>query len=126
MDDAYYLIEAAGVTYLTGGWHTSIRADYVDVTPQRPHGLNYGLVLNDPDGNRVLGFDNSHGYEGASPEEPFDHEHKFNKPWKTHKYEYKSAVHIIADFYERIDAFISSYRERTGVELRFLECGDEQ
>ena len=32
----------------------------VEVSPERPHGLNYSLSLHDEDGKRLLGFDNAH------------------------------------------------------------------
>jgi hypothetical protein len=30
-------------------------------TPERPHGLRYSFTLHDPNGNRLMGFDNAHG-----------------------------------------------------------------
>lgn len=32
----------------------------VPPTTSRPHGLRYSFTLHDPDGNRLIGFDNAH------------------------------------------------------------------
>jgi len=40
----------------------------VPASPERPHGLSYSLTLHDPQGDRVLGFDNAHPVsEGSGP-----------------------------------------------------------
>ena len=45
---------------MTNGWQVIIRAEWTDVSAGRPHGVSYGLVLKDAEGNRLLGFHNSH------------------------------------------------------------------
>ena len=32
----------------------------IELTSERPHGLNYSLTLHGPDGSRLVGFDNAH------------------------------------------------------------------
>src|ERR1700719_4549394 len=40
----------------------------VPASLERPHGLSYSLTLHDPQGDRVLGFDNAHPVsEGSGP-----------------------------------------------------------
>jgi len=124
MNDALDLIDIAGVRRMTGGWHVSIRAELVDATPQRPKGVDYGLVLNNPNGERVLGFDNSHAYDGADSNEPFDHEHRRGKPGRTFRYDYTTSWALLSDFWDRIDEYIEFHQERTGETLEFLDEGE--
>jgi len=56
-------------------------------------------VLCDRYGNRVLGFDSSHGY---------DHEHP---PRKGKPYRFTTAENLIADFYKRVDAWFRAEQE---------------
>jgi hypothetical protein len=47
-------------------------------TPERPHGLRYALTLHDPDGRRLVGFDNAHGVprQGSRFRKPsVEHDH---------------------------------------------------
>ena len=66
------LIDWAGVYPMTNGWQVIIRAEWTDVSAGRPHGVSYGLVLKDAEGNRLLGFDNSHLPDGGEDGQPFD------------------------------------------------------
>ncbi len=110
----------AGVRRLTNGWQLVIRAEWIDVTPQRPHGLSYALILQDERGNRLLGFDNAHSYDGAEPEEPFDHEHPAFRVDRRIKYEFRTASALIADGFDRIEAYCAAQNAA----FEFLE--DEQ
>lgn len=87
-----------------GGW-VVVHVERVDVTVQRPHGIRYGLVLQDPDKQRVLGFDNSHGFDGAADDDPFDHEHALGRVARRIRYDFKSASLLLADFFDRCDAY---------------------
>jgi hypothetical protein len=97
------LIEWAGVYPMTNGWQVVIRAEWVDVSAGRPHGLDYGLLLQDSDGNRLLGFDNAHGADGADENEPFDHEHPANSVGRTYPYKFSSAAQLKTDFFDRVE-----------------------
>lgn len=87
-----------------GGW-VVIRAEMTDVTPQTPHGLDYALVAQDSDKQRVLGFDNSHGYDDAPDEAPFDHEHPFGRVDRRIPYAFRSVGDLISDFFNRCEAY---------------------
>ena len=43
-----------------GGYHTKFEIARVRATPERPHGLRYSFTLHDPQGKRLLGYDNAH------------------------------------------------------------------
>jgi hypothetical protein len=51
-DDTQFLFEE--------GYWVKLEVRRTDPTPQRPHGLSYSFTLHDPDGQRLLGFDNAH------------------------------------------------------------------
>jgi hypothetical protein len=46
---------------LEKGYWLKFEIARVEPTPERPHGLRYAFTLHDPDGKRLVGFDNAHG-----------------------------------------------------------------
>jgi len=93
-NDYAYLLDLHGFSHHAGpdghGFACTIRAE-------KKHGkVSYAVVLCDKYGNRILGFDNSHGY---------DHEHP---PRKGKPYQFTTAERLMADFYERVDAYFRS------------------
>ena len=93
--DAYrYLLDLDGFSHHAGpegrGFDCAFRAE-------GKHGKgSYAVVLCDRYGNRIMGFDNSHGYD---PEHP---------PKKGKPYRFITAERLMADFYERVDAYFRS------------------
>jgi Family of unknown function (DUF6516) len=114
--DLLSLIAQSGVHLMPNGWRVVIKAHWADgITPQCPHGLRYALVLKDHNGDRRLGFDNSHGFDGASPDDPFDHEHRPGRPGRRYRYPFTTAAALLADFFERAIA----HCEAEGVAFEF-------
>jgi hypothetical protein len=99
------------------GWRVIKRADWADVTSQRPHGLSYALILQDRGGRRILGFDNSHAYDGAPAAAPWDHEHRPGRVGQRFPYVFKSASSLINDFFDRLEAHTAT----AGVSCQFLD-----
>ncbi len=97
------LIDQAGVWHMPNGWQVIIRVEWCDITTGRPHGLSYALILNDEHGQRLLGFDNSHGFDGAGDGDPFDHEHRFGKVGQRFQYDFKSPAMLLTDFFDRVE-----------------------
>jgi hypothetical protein len=100
--EAVALIELAGLWPMPTGWQVVIRAEWCDVTPGRPHGLSYALILQDEKGERLLGFDNSHGFDGAGDDVPFDHEHRFGRVGQRFRYDFTSPSVLVTDFFDRV------------------------
>jgi Family of unknown function (DUF6516) len=111
------LIEQAGVYPMPNGWQVVIRAEWTDVSAQRPHGLSYGLILQDERGERLLGFDNSHQFDFAGPDDPFDHEHKAGRVGQCHRYDFRSGSMLVSDFFARIENLC----KMKGVDFAFVE-----
>lgn len=106
--DLLALIGIAGVHQMSNGWQVVIRAEWVDATPQRPHGLSYALILQDGSGDRLLGFDNAHGFDGAIATDPFDHEHPAGRVGRRIKYPFTSASALVTDFFGRAQSYCDS------------------
>jgi hypothetical protein len=90
---------------MVNGWRVIKRSELTDVTPQRPHGMSYALILQDEAGNRLLGFDNSHAFDGAAPEDRYDHEHRPGQIGQRFRYDFVTASDLISDFFERLERY---------------------
>jgi hypothetical protein len=97
------LMEQAGIWPMPNGWQVVIRAEWCDVTSGRPYGLSYALILLDERGDRLLGYDNSHGFDGASDDDPFDHEHRLGLVGQRFQYHFTSPNALLADFFDRVE-----------------------
>jgi hypothetical protein len=103
--DLLLLVERAGVYRMECGWQVVIRADWVDPTPQQPHGLNYALILQDERGHRIFGYDNSHAYDGATVDDRWDHEHRVSQVGRRFRYDFASASELITQFFEALVSY---------------------
>lgn len=99
-----WLIEEAKVWQMPNGWQVVIRAERCDETNGRPVGLSYGLILQDQSGERLLGFDNSHGFDGAADDDPFDHEHRYGLVGRRYQYHFESPARLFEDFFDRVES----------------------
>ena len=85
-----------------------------EVTPDRPHGLNYSLTLHAPDGTRLVGFDNAHPVRerygpGNRARVESDHRHRLRT---IRPYDYTDAATLLEDFWKEVDAVL---RERGSI-----------
>jgi hypothetical protein len=90
-----------------GGYWVKIEAWTVEPKEGIPHGIRYSLTLHDPNGTRVLGYDNSHaigapkkGFAGRRLE--YDHVHRHAKD-KGAPYEFSGADQLLKDFFKEVD-----------------------
>ncbi|MEE8552841.1 MAG: DUF6516 family protein [Desulfobacterales bacterium] len=88
------------------GYRVEINAHRVKPTPNRPHGIKYRLVLLDPNGTRIIGYDNKHKHRAKTKRKKyggrkitFDHKHKLEK---VTNYEFESAIQLLIDFWNDI------------------------
>jgi hypothetical protein len=49
------------IHHLEEGYWIKFEIKRVKATKERPHGLSYSFTLHDPEGARLVGFDNAHG-----------------------------------------------------------------
>jgi hypothetical protein len=88
-----------------GDFEVIIKVISVAVTPERPHGLKYTLVLIDAKGERVICFDNAHAVSlgpgpGKKLSRQYDHKHIGNKVFP---YTFEDAHLLVADFWAEVD-----------------------
>lgn len=121
-EDVAWLVDLSGVRGLVCGWSVVIRAELCDPSPGRPKGLSYALILNDESGNRILGLDNSHAFDGATAEDPFDHEHRPGKAGQRFPYGYVDCGQLLKDFLDRVEAWC----DRTNTPFDFEDDSDDQ
>src|SRR5215470_4875339 len=91
--DLRILVDLAGTWRMENGWQIIIRAEWVDQSPGRPHGLSYALILQNEDEKRLLGFDNSHLADAVG---------------RTFAYKFKSVSQLLKDFFERCGSYCKS------------------
>jgi hypothetical protein len=80
----------------------------VPVSPERPHGLCYSLTLHDPQGNRVLGFDNAHPVrEGSGPgaRTRIGHDRR-RRGHSVRFYDYRDAGTLMMDFWTEVESVL--------------------
>lgn len=91
----------------TSGHSVKFEIYQVDPNEQRPHGLYYSFTMHDPEGKRILGFDNAHPvpHVGSkfirSPVEA-DHWHR-DETDKGRPYNYVDATTLLLDFFAAVE-----------------------
>lgn len=118
--DLRNLIEQSGIHRMANGYQVVIRANWTDACEQKPHALDYALILQNEHGTRILGFDNSHAYDGAGEDEPWDHEHKPGMVGQRFRYDFMNAGQLLTDFFERVE----TYHNSLGLTAEF--CSEEE
>lgn len=103
-----YLLAFDGAEYLfEAGYWVKIEVKRTAPTAQRPHGLSYSLTLHDPEGVRLLGFDNAHGVAprgGRYGTRPVAHDHWHRTETdKGRPYEFSSALRLVQDFLDEVE-----------------------
>ena len=69
----------------------------------RPFGIKYSLTLHEPNGKRLLGYDNAHNISKSNVDVNFDHKHKGER---IVKYNYQNAEQLLADFWKDVDLIL--------------------
>jgi hypothetical protein len=94
------------VHWLEQGYRLKFEIKRVEPTQERPHGLRYAFTLHDPDGKRLVGFDNAHAV--AAIGSPFkerppaaDHWHRTEKD-EGRPYHFLNAQRLIEDFFSEV------------------------
>jgi len=108
------------------GYHVRFEIRRVGRTAERPHGLRYSLTLHDPDGARLIGFDNAHivraqGSRFSPRPDAADHWHRSEND-EGRPYDFKDAATLIEDFMNEVERVLA---ER-GVPVNVVADGDER
>ena len=94
-----------------GHFEAIFKITRVAVTPEKPHGINYSLVLLNAECKRVVCFDNAHAVSlGSGPGkkhvEQYDHKHIGNR---VTPYLFKDPYTLVADFWNEVDKLIKRF-----------------
>lgn len=84
------------------GYWVKFEIKRVAASPERPHGLRYSFTLHDPDGMRLIGYDNAHRIQTRKgrPVEA-DHWHRTSND-QGRPYNFKDVVTLLGDFRDEI------------------------
>ena len=86
----------------------------MQVSEAVPHGVRYSLILHNPRGLRILGYDNAHavkkrsGFSGRKL--AYDHKHRNAKDSGIH-YEFRDAHQLLSDFFADVDRVLKTDKE---------------
>lgn len=100
------LLDLDGSIFEVGsGYWVEMRAARVPPTSARPHGVTYALCLLDPDGERLVCYDNAHASsEGRAPSRraraTHDHRHVGKRVMP---YVYTDAETLLEDFWADVE-----------------------
>lgn len=104
------------------GYWVKFEIKRVEKTRERPHGLRYSFTLHDPQGQRLIGYDNAHRVQtrkGRTVEA--DHWHRASDDPGT-PYRFTDAATLIGDFMDEVERVLS---ER-GVQVAVVETGEKE
>lgn len=110
---------------LEEGYWMKFEIRRIEPTDERPHGLYYSFTLHDPDGIRLIGFDNAHpvprpGSRFKQPPIAADHWHRTQTD-AGRPYEFSDAETLIDDFFDAVERFLS---ER-GISTKVVDVEDK-
>jgi hypothetical protein len=105
---SYFLdLHLSRIGYDNGYW-VAIRAARVEPDEGRPHGLRYSLTLHDENGDRILGYDNSHRVDAATgparkSRRPTTLDHIDRRGGKSAPYRFTTPFKLLEDFFAAVD-----------------------
>ncbi len=94
------------IHWLEQGYRLKFEIKRVEPADERPHGLRYSFTLHDPDGKRLVGFDNAHTIPAAGSRfkkgrVTADHWHRTEAD-EGRPYTFVSADRLLEDFFREV------------------------
>lgn len=94
------------IHHLEAGYWIKFEIKRAPATSERPHGLRYAFTLHDPEGARLVGFDNAHGVDALGsrfrkPPAEHDHWHRTGQD-PGRPYPFTTADQLLADFFSEV------------------------
>jgi hypothetical protein len=99
------------IHWLESGHWIKFEIRRVDPSSERPHGLRYSFTLHDPQGYRLIGFDNAHsvskrGFRFKNKPNVMDHWHRTCDD-EGRPYTFKDAETLLSDFFQEVRRVLS-------------------
>lgn len=93
--------------YFASGHFLKFEIRLVEKSGKVPHGIAYSFTFHDPEGSRILGFDNAHSVPHAGgryvkPSTAADHWHRTCDD-EGRSYTFVSAAQLLADFFTEVE-----------------------
>ena len=102
---AFLLAFDGRIHHLEQGYWLKFEIVRTGPSKERPHGLRYSFTLHDPDGKRLVGFDNAHAAPAASRYGAkmvrHDHWHRTEED-EGRPYPFTDAETLLADFFAEV------------------------
>ena len=113
------------VHWLEQGYCIRFEIRRIEASPSRPHGLGYSFTLHDPEGVRILGFDNAHrvrpkGARHRKTPDAADHWHG-GEGDEGRPYKFESADKLLADFFFEVRRILAG----RGISEEVVDVTDE-
>jgi Family of unknown function (DUF6516) len=83
------------------GFWVKFVVNQVPVTADKPHGLDYTLTMHDPEGERLVGFDNAHQVAAQGKGAAKDHKHRLHT---VRPYVYTDAGALLSAFWNEVES----------------------
>lgn len=107
-----WLLGLNGASFEADGYVVEFKIEETDITPERPHGISYALVLRPREGGRPwLRFDNAHAVShrgGRYVKTPaaYDHWHRDERD-PGRPYAFTDAATLLEDFWAEVDRILT-------------------
>lgn len=92
----------------TGNYWVKFEVIRLEPTKERPHGIRYSLTLHDANGERLIGYDNSHPIRssaGPGGKASVSHDHRHVEA-RVRTYDYRDAGQLLQDFWTDVDVLL--------------------
>jgi len=94
------------IHWMESGHWLKFEIKRVKVSPAKPHGLSYSFTLHNPEGVRIMGFDNAHSVAAVGSkfkEQPVTHDHWHRTESDAGRpYNFSCADQLLADFFAEV------------------------
>jgi hypothetical protein len=112
------------VHWYAEGYFVKFEIRRVEPTTERPHGLRYSFTLHDPDGQRLIGFDNAHpvavvGSRFSEQPAAADHWHRTEND-EGRPYAFTTAATLIFDFFAEVGRVLTA----RGIPVDVVKTGE--
>lgn len=101
------------IHHLEQGYWLKFEIKRVEPTPERPHGLRYAFTLHDPEGTRLMGFDNAHGVPPRGShyrQTDVEHDHWHRTAGDQGRpYAFTTAEQLIVDFFAEVTRVLAEH-----------------
>jgi hypothetical protein len=108
------------IHHLEGGYWLKFDIKKVAGSSERPHGLRYSFTMHDPQGRRLVGFDNAHqtprtGNPYRKRSIAYDHWHRRQND-EGQPYDFISAEQLLMDFESEVRRVLSEMNVDSNLE----------